>query len=368
VNNNLESVSKILHKHGQDAEVPFKLRKNQIVEAKVVQSSSSGRAVLLIKGKKVAARASAHLIKGSVVSLKVEKSMPVPTFQLLEMKLPELKPINISMVLSALKENLWAVIDKNIHSQGISKTEAALFRKLMNDLSIELFAKSDSKPNPDMLRMLIDKLGLNWEAKFRKALKNKLITRDKASWSHLNKLLKGDLKGLVSRFLNLKDGQGFVFKRFVSTIENIQLINHQGLDRERKIFLPVPMQFSDGLFTIGELLIQLPPKVTDENQQGKQKTGKEPFSITFLLELSNLGPVRVELTSKGDKIEGRFLLATRETKAFIENNLQPFISGLENRGFTILRMDCQVKKPEMIKKSLVNEIIQGQDSSISLVA
>jgi len=238
----------------------------------------------------------------------------------------------------------------------------------MQDLSLELFAKSDSKPNPDMLKILVDKLGLNWEAKLRKAFINKAITSDTASLDHLHKLIKGDLKGLVSRFLNLKKGQDFVFKKFVSTIENIQLLNHQGLEGKRKIFLPVPMQFSDGLFTMGELLIHLPPKERDEGEQGRQNSDKKSFSITFLLALSNLGPVRVEITSKGDKIEGRFLLATQETKTFIENNLQSFISGLNDRGFTILRIDCQVKKPETIKKSLLNEIIQGQDSSISLVA
>lgn len=368
VNNNLESVSKTLYKRDQDAGALSGLRRNQIVKAKVVKSSSSGRAVLLIKGKEVTARTHANLIKGSVVSLKVEKSMPVPTFQLLGMKLVDSNPVNISIVLSAIKENLWAFIDKNIHSQGISQTEAAWFRKLMHDLSLELFTKSGSKPDPDMLKIMIDKLGLNWEAKLLKVLINKTITRDAAYRDHLDKLINGDLKGLVSRFLNLKDAKGAVFKRFVSTMENIQLLNRLGLEQGRKIFLPVPMQFSDGLFIVGELLIHLPQKERDEDDHGRQKTDKKPFRIIFLLELSNLGPVRVELTTKGDKIEARFLLATRETKTFIENNLQPFIASLNDRGFTILQIDCQVKKPEMIKKSLVNEIIQGQDSSISLVA
>lgn len=366
--NNLQIASKIVPTPDQAKGALLKLSQNQIVKAEVLESPSLGRALLLINGRQVQAKTAGNLIKGMVLSLKVEQSTPVPVFQVIGMKSADANPVNISTILASITENLWEFMDKNMSSQGISRQEAALFRKLMHDLSYGLFTKSDSKPDPDMLKILIDKLGFNWESKMLAALKNKTNTHDKAFFDHLEKLVKTDIKGLVSRFLSLEQGKGTAFKRFLSTMDNIQLLNHLGLEQDKKIFLPVPMQFSDGLFNIGQLLIQLPRKHRDEDEPGTPEMGKKPFSITFLLEMSNLGPVRAELIAKDDQIEGRFLLADQESKSFVEKHLASFVNRINDSGFTILSMDCQVKKSETIKKSLVNEIIQGQESFISLVA
>jgi len=336
---------------------PLKLHKNEVLEGKVLKSLSSGNALLLINGEKVIARTHVPLSEGTVLSLKVEETLPTPVLKVLGIRLTGSDAINISMILSAMKENLWKSIHENIDHQGLSQVERAQFRELMDDLSLRLFSKSA----PDMLKTLIDKSGLGWEAKLLRAFMNKTITGD-----NLNKLIGGDLKGLVSRFLGLNQKNGVLLRRFVSTIENIQLLNHLGLEQERKILLPVPIQFADGLFTLGQLLIHLPRKEKDEG--GKQKPDKNVFSISFLLELSNLGPVRADLAIKGEEIEGRFLLAKEETKSLIENNILSFISNLKDRGFKIRHMDCHLKEPGLIRQPLLNEIVQEEGNTICLVA
>lgn len=350
------SVSKILLKPDPGITSLLKLHKNEVLEGKVLKSLSSGNALLLINGEKVTARTHVPLSEGTVLSLKVEETLQTPVLKVLGIRLTGSDAINISMILSALKENLWKSIYENIDQQGLPQAERAQFRELMDDLSLRLFSKSP----PDMLRTLIDKSGLGWEAKLLRAFMNKTITVD-----NLNKLIGGDLKGLVSRFLDLNQETGVLLKRFVSTIENIQILNHLGLEQERKIFLPVPIQFADGLFTLGQLLIHLPRKEKDEG--GKQKPDRNVFSITFLLEMSNLGPVRADLAIKGEEIEGRFLLAKEETKSLIENNILSFISNLKDRGFKIRHMDCHFKEPGLIRKSLLNEIVQEEGNTICLV-
>lgn len=338
----------------------LKLFKNDVVEGSVIKSSSLGKALLLINGRRVMAKTYVPLREGSVLSLKVEEIVPIPTLKVLGIKFTDSNAINISMILSAIKENLWKTIFENIHHYGLPKEALSLFRGLMTYLSLRLFLKS----NPELLRVFIDKSGLSWEGKLRKAALTRTIGRD-----NLNKLIEGDLKGLASRFLALKGENGVlkdVLKRFVSTIKNIQLLNHLGLEQERKIFLPIPIQFSNGLFTVGQLLIHLPQKGKDGDT--KQGIDKKFFRITFLLELSNLGPLRADLNIKGKEIGGRFLLTKEEAKLLIEKSIPIFISRLKEKGFSVRSMECHLKDPETVKQSLIEEIFQEEGNTISLVA
>lgn len=338
----------------------LKLFKNEVVEGSVIKSSSLGEALLLINGRRVMAKTYVPLREGSVLSLKVEEIVPIPTLKVLGIKFTDSDAINISMILSAIKENLWKTIFENIHHYGLPKEALSLFRELMTDLSLRLFLKS----NPELLRVFIDKSGLSWEGKLRKAALTRTIGRD-----NLNKLIEGDLKGLASRFLALKGENGVlkdVLERFVSTIKNIQLLNHLGLEQERKIFLPIPIQFSNGLFTVGQLLIHIPQKGKDGDT--KQGIDKKFFRITFLLELSNLGPLRADLNIKGKEIGGRFLLTKEEAKLLIEKSIPIFISRLKEKGFSVRSMECHLKDPETVKQSLIEEIFQEEGNTISLVA
>ena len=334
----------------------LKLFKNEVVEGTVLKSSSSGKALLLIKGRRVMARTYVPLREGRVLSLKVEEVSPIPTLKPLGIKFTDSGAINISIILSAIKENLWKSIFENINNYGPSKEALSLFRELMTYVSLRLFLKS----TPELLRELIDKSGLGWEAKLRKVLLNKTIGGD-----NLNKLIEGDLKGQVSRLLALKQEKGGLLKRFVSTIKNIQLLNKFGLEHDRKIFLPIPIQFPDGSFTVGQLLIHLPE---EKDKYRKQKGDRNFFRITFLLDLSNLGPLRADLTIKGKEIGGEFLLTSKEAKLVIEKSIPIFISRMKERGFSIHHIECHLKDPEIVKESLIKEIIQEEDSTINLVA
>lgn len=336
---------------------PPKLIKNEIVKGKVLKSFSLNKALLFIKGRKVLARTHVPLREGSVLSLKVEEVSPNPVLKFLGTKYQNLDAVKISTILSAIKENLWESLFEGINQYRLSKTDRNIFKQLMNDLSQNLFLKTD----PELLRGLIDKSGLSWEAKLRKIVINKTFTQD-----NLNKLIAEDLKGLGSKLLALMEENEVLLNRFVSTIKNIQLLNHLGLEQESKVFLPIPIQFPDGFFTVGQLLIQLGQEKKGDHEE--EKGDKGIFRISFLLELSNLGPLRSDITIKEKEIYGRFLLAKEETKLIIEENLPSFISNLQEKGFSVLQLGCQIKAPEIVKHSLIKEIIKEEGCTISLVA
>lgn len=336
----------------------LRLFKNEIVEGTVLHSFSSGSALLLIKGKRVMAKSYIPLREGKILSLKVEETQPIPRLKLLGVKFTDSDAINISLILSAIKENAWRSAIENIHHYGLSKEALSPLRELIHYLSMGLFLKS----SPELLWEIIDRSGLNWEAKLRKIVLDKKM----GGALNLDKLIQRDLKGLASRFLVLKKEGGDFLKRFVSVIKNIQLLNQLGLEQDRKIFLPIPMQFPSGLFTLGQLLIYLPQKEKDGDT--RRTIDKNRFRITFLLELSNLGPLRIDLTVHERDIEGRFFITKEEGILLMKNNIPFLINKLKDKGYTVCSIEFHLKDPEIVKQSLVREIIQEEGNTISLVA
>ena len=336
---------------------PFKLIKNEIVTGKVLRSFSLSQSLLIIKGKKVIAGTRVPLREGMMLSLKVEEVSPNIILKLLDTNINSRGAVNTSKILSAIKENLWKSLCEGLNYDPLFGSDIKPFRQLMNDLSQRLFLK----PDPDLLRKIIENSGFCWEAKLKK-----LFLRKTTGKQSISKLATGDLKGLGSKILSLMEGKQVLLKRFLSTIENIQLLNHMGLEQDRKLFIPIPIQFPDGYFTVGQLLIQLNQKKKEDHEEERTKNGL--LKISFLLELSNLGSLRSDLTIKEKEIYGKFTLVKEEAKLIIQENLPTFIDTLQKKGFFVLQMECQVRSPEIVTQSLVKEIIKEEGCTISLVA
>ena len=349
--------SKIYLKSEGRATSPPILIKNEIVHGKVLKSFSLSKSLLFIKGKKVIAGTHVPLREGMVLSLKVEEVSPNPILKLLDTKINSRNAVNTSMIRSAIKENIWKSLCEGLNHDPLFGTEIKQFGQLMNDLSQRLFLN----PDAELLRGIIENSGICWEAKLKNLLLRK--TTDK---HNINKLATKDLKGLGSKILSLMEGKEGFLKRFLSAIENIQLLNHMGLEQDKKLFIPIPVQFPDGFFTVGQLLIQLDQKKKGDHEEEKRNKGL--FKISFLLELSNLGSLRSDLTIKEKEIHGKFILAREEAKMIIEENLPTFINTLQKKGFSVLQMECQIKAPEIVTQSLVKEIIKEEGCTISLVA
>ena len=261
------SLSKISLQSSDNTSFYPKLVENEIVKGKVLRSFSSKDVLLFIKGKRIMAKTHMPLREGSVISLKVEEVHPKPVLKLLGTINENIEKINTSMILTGLKKNLWKTIIENIDHCMLPDNDKKMFKELIDDISKKLFLK----PNPDLLRELVDKSGIGWEAKLREIITSKT----NYSKANINELITGDLKGLGSKLISLMEGQNDLFKRFVSTIENLQLLNQFGLEQERKIFIPIPVQFPDGLFTIGQLLIHLYEKKKMMTEKKKTRTFSE---------------------------------------------------------------------------------------------
>jgi hypothetical protein len=349
--------SKIYLQSEENSTSPPNLIKNEIVNGKVLKSFSLTKALIFIKGKKVIAGTHVPLRQGMMLSLKVEEVSPNPILKLLDTRVNCRNAVNIALILSAIKENIWKSLCEGLNNAPIFENDIKQFRQLVNDLSQRLNLKS----SPDLLRGIIENSGICWEAKLKK-----LLFQNTTDEHNIKKLTTKDIKGLGSKILSLMEGKEILLKRFLSVIENIQLLNHIGLEQDKKVFIPIPVQFPDGFFTVGQLLIHLNQKKKGHHQEQKRNNGL--LKISFLLELSNLGYLRSDLTIKEKEIYGKFILAKEEAKLMIEENLPKFIETLQKKGFSVLQMECQINAPEIISQSLVKKIVKGEGSTISLVA
>ena len=346
---------KISLQPGSLSKFPLKLEKNEVVSGQVLKLLPESKATLLIKGRPVIAKSPLPLTQGSLLSFKVENTSPFPILKLIGTTFTESGGVNVSMVMSAIKKNLWKALLENVGQYRLPKGDIARFRALMDDLTWRLSPKS----KPDSLRELIAKSGLGWEAKLRKvALNGSLKGAD------FKRLLAGDLKGMVSKWLALQDKEEVHLKRVVSMIKNTQLLNLT-TDQDRKIFLPIPILLPQGIFTVAQLLIHIPRR---EGGSSSEKKERDLFRISFLLEMSRTGPIRVDLTIKGKEITGQFTLATAKAKSILERNLPLFISSMEEKGFKADQMTCKLKRSEKVTQPLINEIIREGKGSMSLFA
>ncbi|MBL7179787.1 MAG: flagellar hook-length control protein FliK [Desulfobacterales bacterium] len=334
-----------------------KFIKNEVVNGKVLKTTSPSDALLLIKGIRVTAKTHLPLREGAGLLLKVEEIFPLPILKVIGPQFGCHAAVNVSAILCAMKENLWKSTLEYFKQSELSKEDAFLFRKLMQDVSMRLF----KKPTPELLKAFIDKSGLSWEKKLKEICLQKQIGAD-----GINRLIAEDLKGLGSKLISLSAEKEVLLNRFVSAITNIQVLNHFGLEQDGKIFLPIPIQFPNGLFTIGQLLIR--PYQEKEGEHGKKENDRSFYRISFLLELSNLGPLRADLTIREKEIDGRFLLSNAAGKLLVEKNLPFLIKTLTESGFSICQMECHLKKDEIVTQSLIKEIIQEEGCTVSLMA
>ncbi|MBW1934053.1 MAG: hypothetical protein JRI79_00195 [Deltaproteobacteria bacterium] len=268
--------------------------------------------------------------------------------------------VNTPLILFAIRENVWKLALESIGHYKFPRKPLLLFKILMNDLSLQLFLDQP----PELLTKLLDKSGLTWEAKLKKAL----LTKE-ADKNMVDELIKGDLKGLALKLLAAKDKQPLALKTLVSAIDNIQLLNHLWIKQKGKIFLPIPIQLQNGLFTVGQLLIQFFPSRKDRQEGRKEKEAKKDFyKVTFLLHFSSLGPLKVDIIMHRKQIMAKFILARKETKSLVERKLPVLVHSIEKKGFAVHTAVCVLREAELFSQSLLEEIAWDGASTINLVA
>ena len=242
-------------------------------------------------------------------------------------------------------------------SLNLTQDDKAKISGLMRDLSSRIY----EEPSTTLLRNIINKTGLNWEANLVKLLLEKFVAKES-----LEGLIENDLKGLLTKILMQNDHGDIHLKRLQIALKNVQLLNQHGMKQDGKIFLPIPIQLPEGFFTVGQLVLQFPQR---ERESSKSKPDNDKkYKISFFIELSGLGPLRIEFLIQGKKVQGQFLIAEQRAKDIIEKALPAFIYILKEKGYAPDAVKCFIEDPAAIRKALIREVFHVKDSSVCLIA
>jgi len=152
----ISSSEMVINKDSSKKDSLPKFKKNQIINAKVIQLLPQGKALLLVKGQKLVAKTALLLKPGEEVQLKV---LEQKTAILLKLIGPVQKMTNSQI------SSLVRFFSKNEAIPDITRTKMPGVKELFYDMAL----KSD-KPDKTFLPKLLEKSGLVWEKKLARIL------------------------------------------------------------------------------------------------------------------------------------------------------------------------------------------------------
>ncbi len=343
---NISSSQLHINKDTVKKSILSKLVKNQVIQAKVLNLLPDNKVELQVFGQKVIAKSAMSLSLFEDVQLKVLQEKDSIVLKLLG---PAQK------MTSKQVSSLVSFFSKNNPIPDISKSNILNIKDILNDIAL----KSD-KADHDFLPRLIEKGGLSWEKKIAHFVSGK--NDNQSSKTNIDHLLKQDIKGSLLKELFFSDFQkGAPAKAatpFFESVENFQQLNNQTSESGR-FLLPFPV-FSESGFEFGQLLIDLGEKNKDD-----KSTSKKVVNISFLLNMTQLGPVRADFSVLNQAITGRFLLQDEAVCQFMQSLIPDLKDQLSKVDYKVHQIECKVAKKEEIQESIfIESLIKTNDDTV----
>jgi len=341
--------------------------KGDIVAGRIIKTLSPGQAVLLIDGKRLTAHTSTLLKEDSLAFFRVEEVSPEYILRLVEMRHcpqggPEgyIRGIDVRGFPFRLLFDLLDPLVGSFNESGKQRPTDGI--RGLWDLLSRISLQKKEMPSPEFLRSFLDGSGMLWEQKLKTLF---LSGARPESWAASE--VKQDLKGLALAILAAGDTANPVapekMKAFVEALEQFQLMNLAGLEEKGRLLLFIPVQW-EGRFDIAQLLIDLPDRGTGEKK--KEKNGVVRLSL--LLNMSELGPVRVDASVHDKNVMIRFEVPSKEVRMLFDNHLDSLTEHIERHGFTVQVVSCRVEERTVLEAtSFVDSIADVQDRRISVV-
>lgn len=280
-----------------------------------------------------------NLIKAFIKTSRMDPGPPIPTAT---QNTPVPVPRSLPLVIESPP-----FVNKNVFSQLVAR---------INDMAL----KPDSTFDAKTLRDLVKNSGLMWENKVRSfaeahmADRGSLLARESA-----DALLANDVKALSMKLTQSVEpgSQNTVetLKRFVDSLDKMQILNCHSSDETGRFLLPLPF-FSGDTLRFGQLLIDL-----DRRGGSEKKEGDRMVRVAFLLEMSQLGHIQADFAIFKKSLGGEFVVGSPSVKESIDEALPEFQSELALKGYTVTRMECRVTDPETLSRTSLTERMVNTD-------
>ncbi|MBA3008864.1 MAG: flagellar hook-length control protein FliK [Proteobacteria bacterium] len=320
-------------------------KNNQVVTAKVLGLLAQGKARLLIDGQPVIAKTGMLLKPGEELRLKVVEQKDTVLLKLLEPKQEAKTKQLVSLIRSLSKNNAWP---------DIARSKIPELTNILKKTALQSGKRDDA-----FLPRLLENNGLLLEKKMASLLNVQEQGQVRAG---LDQLLKQDLKGVLLNQLTLEmtrdGGAQKTITRFLDTLENFQLLNTQTSESGRYL-IPFPV-FVGSALNFGQLLIDTGEKKQDQNQENQKI-----IRISFLLDMTQMGPVRADFSILKKAITGRFLLNNDDICDYVKNLIPELKTRLAKSDYSVGNIDCLTAERTQIQpNTLMESLFQNQDDSV----
>jgi hypothetical protein len=317
------SSSEIVIQKGENRKNPLPLFvKDQVVHAKVLELLPQGSARLLINKRTVTAKTPMLLKLGEEIQLKVlEEKEGV----LLKFMGPAQK-ITTSQISSLIR-----FFPGNESLADVSHINIPRVKNLLHELALK-----SGKADPSFLPTLIEKIGLTLENKTAR-----LLLQEQIPLSNLKQtasvLLNQDVKALIQKEVfmagpNPSESLNMAAS-FSETLENFQILNQHSSESGR-FLLPFPV-FSEDVFRFGQLFID-----TGGRKNKEESSADRLIRISFLLDMTLLGPLRADFSVLKKEISGRFLLNDEDACQYVRSMIPELRERLNAIDYKVHEIDC----------------------------
>ncbi|MFQ5673318.1 MAG: flagellar hook-length control protein FliK [Nitrospinales bacterium] len=384
-----------------------KLAAGQVLQGKILDLLSGGRALVDLEGQKLTLRTAGGLTRGQNIFVKVEQVSPTINLRIIDppagrnVRAPVTQPgvtvqltparegasrnliaqnpdavrVGAAMIkpylvarqdLGAMAANLEKIVFNRPLPQGL-KIDPGLLDRLRETLSV-LLPREGKTPDDSQLREQVDRSGIRYEARVKKALATRLTPETRSA---LARDLKGQLLALQETLekqlpregekTSLAAGRGQAIrelvhhiKRATDNIEFQQLSNQFARQDNNPILIQIPDPFSPATRTV-KLYVR-----EDQAGEGAKKGEKTNFHLTFLLNLSSLGNLRIDATTSHENVAAKITTEQKSVADHIANQLPRLESRLKEMGFDAavtasVRETVEMDAGEDLNRMLIEE-------------
>ena len=328
-----------------------------IVTARVLSKSAPHQAVVLIDGRKMQARTHGDINTGEVLALKISALHPLTVKRLRTGDGPLLRA-GLATLLADTAADPYAVLHKALTSRSGPKSTHGPLLPLLTRLADDIHRQGGD----GFLRRILDGSGLLWERKLRD-----MLGRGRLRENKMQRMLATDLKATLCRSIAARPDPDHRLLTLLRCIENIQLFNRpqSGTAAERHIFIPLPLQAAPGQTPMSQLLLRVPG---EKSPRGGGEAGNRGFSMTFLLHMSRLGPIRIDAAVFAKRVHCRFLTIREDVRREIMEQAKTLARALEGRGFVFQNLACRVRPVETVARPLLAEYVGGEPEQLNITA
>jgi len=306
----------------------------QFLKGKVTGFSPDGKILIDIQGQTVTAKSQLPLKLGSELWLEVRQTEPEPWL----VAVPDKQEAVLEFLQQALADNSSVGKAIQVLQTSVGGAEADLPPELYAEFETLLQAFGDialqGDADPEKLIKLLSWLNAG-QSSSRKALFPAKLDEQ------LNDLLVALKRPGAAQTLDKAILSGI--EKLASTIGSMQAVNSHPPVMNQLPFFLVPCLFAAGAGW-GQCLLS-----TDADAGGEEGGGRRAqATLSFFLEMSQLGALHLQVTIKDKALRGDFAVAEEAVRAHLAGCLPELKEIMEKLGYGPVHFGCRVNKSNLI--------------------